>query len=294
MRASLRLLLASAGGALVGGWVIAWLLRPPGDGEAGPPAPRQTLPREESQPGPPEFDVPFPALPDQSREFRQLDPAAESVRQSLTHQLWQAADDAARLALLDRLEAECYSVELIDLVRTALSTPGWGEAARLRAVDLLAGNLDPAILPALEVARRAPEESLRAAALLAAARVGSGFTDFALPALGDSSAGVRLTALEAVTEQSDAVQARLRAAALQARHADVALRAVGEMLVEASPVSLPSLFVGLDAPLPEVREETRLALDFLFDQEFTSAAAAAAWWAVNRHRYDADLVLKNP
>ena len=37
-----------------------------------------------------------------------------------------------------------------------------------------------------------------------------------------------------------------------------------------------------------------LALDFLFDQEFTSATAAAAWWAANRHRYDAELVLKNP
>ncbi len=295
MRATLRLFLASAGGALIGGLAIAWLSGPRGgDSEAKPTPPRQTLLQEESQPSAPDFPVPFPALPDQSREFRRLEPAAESLRQSLSDQLWRASDDAARLPLLDQLEAECYSVALIELVRTALSTPGWGEAARLRAVDLLAGNLDPAILSALELARRAPEEHLRAAALLAAARVGSGFTDFALPALGDSSAGVRLTVLEAVTEQSDAVQARLRAAALQGRHADVALRAVGELLVEASPTSLPSLFTGLDAPLPEVRGETRLALDFLFDQEFTSAAEAAAWWAANRHRYDADLVLKNP
>ncbi len=279
---------------MVGGLAIAWLQRPTGGSGAALTLTQETVPREVVQPTPPEFEVAFPALPDQSREFRRLDAAAESVRQPLTEQLWQATDDAARLAVLDRLEAECYSVELIELVRTALSAPGWGEAARLRAIDLLAGNLDPAILSALELARRAPEENLRAAAVLAAARVGSGFADFALPALGDSSAVVRLSTLEAVTEQSDAVQSRLRAAALQGRHADVALRAVGELLVEAAPTSLPSLFTGLAAPLPEVREETRLALDFLFDQEFTSAAAAATWWAANRHRYDADLVLKSP
>lgn len=294
MRTSLRLLLAGAGGALVGGLIIAWLQRPPVSSSAVPGPVAETAPRDAVQPPPPDFEVAFPALPDRSREFRRLDPAAESVRQTLTRQLWQATDDAARLDLLDRLEAECYSVELIELVHTALKAPGWGETARLRAVDLLAGNLDPAILSALEVARRAPEENLRVAAVLAAARVGSGFTDFALPALGDNSAAVRQSALEAVTEQSDAVQARLRAAALQGRHADVALCAVGELLVEVSPASLPALFTGLDAPLAEVREETRLALDFLFDQEFASAAAAAAWWAANRHRYDVDLVLKNP
>lgn len=294
MRASIRLLLASAGGALVGGLAIAWLLRPP-KRQVEPSAPRKAaespvpaLPRS------PDLVAAFPALPGQSREFRPLDAEAESLRQELTRQLWQATDDAARLALLDRLEAECYSVELIELVRRALATPGWGEVARLRALDLLAGNLDPAILAALEPARRAPEASLRAAALTAAARVGSSFTGFALPALDDSSALVRLTALEAVSEQSDAVQARLRAAALQGRHADAALRALGELLVEASPANLPSLFSGLDAPLPEVRDETRLALEFLFDQTFTRSAAAAAWWAANRHRYDADLVLKTP
>jgi hypothetical protein len=294
MRVSLRLILASAGGAVVGGLAIAWLQHPPGGSVAAPRLAEQPAPEEQTQPGPPDFAVTFPALPDQSREFRRLDAAAVPLRQELTQQLWQATDDAVRLTLLDQLESECYAVELIELVRAALTAPGWGEAARLRAVDLLAGNLDPAILSALEVARRAPEENLRAAAVLAAARVGSGFTDYALPALGDNSAAVRLSVLEAATAQSDAVQTRLRGAALQGRHADAALRAVGELLVEAAPASLPALFTGLDAPLPEVREETRLALDFLFDQEFASAAAAAAWWTANRHRFDADLVLKNP
>ncbi len=294
MQASLRLILASAGGAVVGGLAIAWLQYPPGGSIATPRLAEPMAPEVLPQPDPPDFAVSFPALPNQSREFRRLDASTVPVRQALTQQLWQATDDAVRLTLLDQLESECYAVELIDLVRTALTAPGWGEAARLRAVDLLAGNLDPAILSALEVARRAPEDNLRAAALLAAARVGSGFTDFALPALDDSSAGVRLSALEAATAQSDAVQTRLRAAALQGRHADAALRAVGELLVEAAPASLPALFTGLDAPLAEVREETRLALDFLFDQEFASAAAAAAWWTANRHRYDVDLVLKSP
>ena len=292
MRASIRLLLASAGGALVGGLAIAWLLRPPERREVPPVA--RAVAETPVSPRSPDLIHAFPALPEQSREFRQLDAAAESLRQALTRQLWQATDDAARLVLLDRLEAECFAPELIELVRRALAAPGWSEAARLRAVELLAGNLDPAILPVLELARRAPEANLRAAALMAASRVGSGFTEFALPALDDSSALVRLTALEAVAGQSDAVQGRLRSAALQGRQADAALCALGEQLVEASPAGLPVLFQGLDAPLPEVREETRLALEFLFDQRFASAASAAAWWAANRHRYDADLVLKNP
>lgn len=294
MRTSLRLLLAGAGGALVGGLIIAWLQRPPVSSSAVPGPVAEIAPRDAVQPPPPDFDVAFPALPDQSREFRRLDPAAESVRQTLTRQLWQATDDATRLDLLDRLEAECYSVELIELVRTALKAPGWGETARLRAVDLLAGNLDPAILSALEVARRAPEENLRVAAVLAAARVGSGFTDFALPALNDPDALVRLTALEAVAGQSDAEQERLYAAAVHGQQADAALYALGELAVAASPANLPILFTGLDAPLAEVRDETRLVLNFLLDQEFANAAAASAWWAANRHRYDADLVLKQP
>ena len=294
MRASLRLLLAGAVGAMVGGAIIAWLQHPPAGSSTDPAQRRHGVPRVSAEPRLPDLNSAFPALPELSREFRTLDAAGRSTLQTLTQELWQATDDAERWLILDRLEGECYSVELIALVRSALESPGWGEAARLRAVELLAGNLDPAIVSALELARRAPEENLRAASLMAAARVVSGFSDFALPALGDASAVVRLTVLEAVVEQSDNVQTRLRAAALQGRHADVARRALGDLQVDASAANLPALFSGLDAPLAEVRDETRLALEFLLDQTFSNAAAAAAWWAANRHRYDAELILKAP
>lgn len=291
MHAWTRLVLSGIGGALTGGLTIAWLQHRP-DNPALPRLPKETQAHKPTRP--PELEAAFPALPDQSREFRQLDPAAQTLHQTLIQRLGLATDDAERLILLDQLEAECYSVDLIGVMRTALTTPGWGEAARLRAIDLLAGNLDPSILVGLEPVRRVPEANLRAAALMAAARVRSGFTDFALPALNDPDALVRLTALEAVAGQSDAEQERLYAAAVHGQQADAALYALGELAVAASPANLPILFTGLDAPLAEVRDETRLVLNFLLDQEFANAAAASAWWAANRHRYDADLVLKQP
>ena len=65
------------------------------------------------------------------------------------------------------------------------------------------------------------------------------------------------------------------------------------MEVGASYAEVDGIISGLDSSNPEVVEETRYALEFMFDVEFKTSAEARAWWQENRNRYDADLVEKD-
>lgn len=286
-----RLMLMLAAGLLLGILLCRQLAQPPGTAwpapttrqpAAGPP-PRPSA--AHARPTPP---LALPQAPQQAREFRQPPGGDPEAWRALETAFWATSDAGERLQLLDRMEAEHYTANLLPLVRALLA--GNHEASlRERAIDLLAGNVAPEILAALQPARDDADPGLRSQALLAAAQVrDSRLAAWIAPALADPSDEVRQTALDAVETQTDAIRHAVQQEALRSEHADVALRALGELQVESSHAAVDLMLRALNAPLPEVREEARLALEFLLDQDF-SGTDPAAWWAANRRRYAADL-----
>ena len=286
-----RLMLMLAAGLLLGVLLGRHLAQPP---SAALPAPAASQPAAAPQPRSPaplprrSPPLALPQAPQQAREFRRPPGGDPEAWRALETAFWATSDAGERLQLLDRMEAEHYTANLLPLVRALLS--GNHEASlRARAIDLLAGNVAPEILAALQPARDDADPQVRAQALLAAAQVrDSRLAAWLAPALADSSNEVRQTALDAVETQTDAIRHAVQQEALRSEHADVALRALGELQVESSHAAIDLMLQALNAPLPEVREEARLALEFLLDQDF-SDTDPAAWWATNRRRYTADL-----
>ena len=134
-------------------------------------------------------------------------------------------------------------------------------------------------------------ETIRQEAAVAVAHIrGPEVVEFLGKAFEDSSQNVRLGALDAVEFQTSTNKLKIYGKALNSSHTDVATASLGEMEVEASYAEVDVIISGLDSSNPEVVEETRFALEFMFDVEFRTSAEARSWWQKNRNRYDADLV----
>jgi hypothetical protein len=314
MPARQRWFIAALG--LMVGAAIALLLRdPPGrmpetaPGQAGPipsPAPLPALspipriphpaPRKQGAPTP-AAPIAFPSAQGEPREFRTLSDSERPAWDEAVRDFWRATDNAARSAILDRIETDFYVPEIVGLVGSMLGMPPGSIAPeiRLKALELLAGNIAPEILPALELARSDADESVRAASLLAAGQVRDpGLIRFLQPAIEDASPAVRLAILRAVEDQTVTAKQTVFGMALKSSHADLAEAALGELEVDARPSTVPLIIEGLNTPDAAIREEVRFALEFLFDREFESADEALKWWGENRHRYDDDLVPTDP
>jgi hypothetical protein len=243
----------------------------------------------------PRTGLPGKPLPVEAREFRQLSDAEQADLDRLISDYRSGAGVEHQEWILDRVEHEFYGVGILRLAdfiyrnpdRTGASQPG-------RVTAMLAGNTSPAILPVLRLAYSRADDAGRARLLMAAARVrGEGLVAFIAEGFEDGSASVRFAALEVVDHQDARTKKALLILALRSSRADVALAGLGELEVDATPDTLPIIMEGLSSRNSDVREETKGALQFLLDEEFSDSEAAAQWWQRNRHRFDRNLIRAN-
>lgn len=226
------------------------------------------------------------------REFRPLEERDRDVFAARVREFHAAKEDAARLAVLDEIEASCYGDEVLTLTRAILAAPAdeIGSGLRSRAIRMLAGNSSAEILPVLALAREEPGDALRIQAVMAALRVeGAELEDFIAAAFEDRAAGVRFAGLDVVDHQKVEVRERLFARAMLSPRADVALAGLGELETDATAASIPLIVKGLSAPSDEVRAETRITLEFILDEVFQTEEQASEWWHRNRLRFDREL-----
>ena len=227
-----------------------------------------------------------------SRGFRLLGERDRERLAARIREFQAATDDSGRLEALDGIEASCYGREILGLIRSILAAPAgqMGAGPRSRAIRMLAGNTSAEILPVLALAREDRDEELRIQAVMAAMRVeGEEFEDFIAAAFADKSANVRFAGLDVVDHQPEDVRERLFVRAMLSPRGDVALAGLGELEADATADSIPLIMRGLSAPNDEVREEARVTLEFLLDEEFQGEEQAREWWLRNMRRFDREL-----
>lgn len=233
----------------------------------------------------------FPTTPDEAREFITLDAEGKKALTALMDE-FRVSNEDRQFEILDEIETSYYANEVLGLVEWILDSSG--EDLKLRAIELLAGNTSPNIIALMERGLSDKSESIRQEAAVAVSHIrGPEVVEFLGKAFEDSSQNVRLGALDAVEYQTSANKLKIYGKALASSHTDVATASLGEMEVEASYAEVDVIIGGLDSSNQEVVEETRYALEFMFDVEFKNSAEARTWWQGNRDRYDADLVEKD-
>ena len=300
MNAAPRTLLALGAGLALGigvCWIGLTVLRDSPPTVAVAPQRPSSQKSTSAAPSPPPASMLFPSLADTPREFRPMQAAELATWAELQKAFWATTDESERLEMLDRMEEELYSAEILSFLKKLFESPdaAISNSLRERALEMLSGNISAEILVVLEAALRRGDEDIRSRAILAAGQVRSGeMATFISRSFTDDSPTVRLNALDALEHQTTETRNRVFEKALSAPYPDVALQALGELQVDARAGSIPLIIKGMNAPLPEVREEATLALEFLFDQHFENATQAMNWWAANQKRYDKDLVEKSP
>lgn len=234
--------------------------------------------------------MPGMKAPAGAREFVRLGAAAGSELEGLIRRFRAAQDDEQRQAILDRIDAGPYGEAFLGLAREVLAEPGASREVRARVLEMLAGNTTPEILGVLELLRRSSSEEERQQAVRAAGQVRDRRAiDFIGGFFDDPGKEVRFAALEVAVAQPRAARDALLIRALHGEQPDVGLAALAELELEATPEAVEVLVQALASPNLEVRDEAVRSAGFLLDEDFGSAAAAAAWWTANRHRFDRNL-----
>jgi len=222
-----------------------------------------------------------------AREFDEGEASDEF--KALADRFWREPNERAEI--LERLETEFYTRDLLPFLDRLVQS---GNAEWIQySIDLLAGNTSSEILPVLERCLSHADEEVRQAAVSAASLVRSdALVPFLEKAFSDPSSEVRMTFFNEMEGQTDAVLLRVHEKALAAPHGDVREAGLAELELMSNQRSLDMIFGALDSPHPETKMEAQAVVDFLIDQEFTSAAQARAWWKANRHRFSQDLILE--
>lgn len=225
----------------------------------------------------------------QPRDFNALSDEEKAALQRLVEEFWRSGEPDRRAEILDEIEASFYSEEILAFVEKILGLED--ESLRQRAVALLAGNTAASILPVLAKALADSSSAVRIDAVGAVAQVRhDAVVEFLGKAFADREAAVRHAGFDVLEDQTQNRKLKVLGRALQAPHADVQTAAIGQLQVESTRASVEVLFDALDAGDPEVRADARFAIDFLVNQEFSSAAEARAWWTSNKSKFGEDLV----
>jgi hypothetical protein len=221
------------------------------------------------------------------REFGEKSADRLGELQKWVRRFW--AEPEARDEILDLLEADYYTADLLPFLRDLIDS-GDSDLAQ-RAVELLRGNTSSEILPVLSRCLESAEEDLRVDAVLAAGGVrGPELKVFLERAFADSSPSVRMAYLFDMEHHSDVQKLRITETALAAPHQDVRSLAVGELELMSNPRSLELLMKSLDSPHEDLREEAAFSIEFLVGETFSSASEAEAWWRIHRRRFNSELV----
>lgn len=224
-----------------------------------------------------------------ARNFTELDAAA---KEELARELaaFRAATDVdQRVEILDRIESQHYGAEILPLL-LELVRPGQPPELRAKAVEVVSGNLSPAILPVLTAALDDPDVLTQARAVLAANHVqGPALLDFLRRVFAHPNPNTRLAGLEGLDELPSETRVAALKLALQSGREELQLGAVEKLTSQSSHQSVEALLPLLAAPNERVQGQAGAALRFLVGEEFADAAAAQDWWQRNRDRFDKDL-----
>lgn len=226
--------------------------------------------------------------PHDQREFAPLADEDRAPFEALTGEFFASTDLDRRLEILDEIEEAYYGDQLLPFVDRILAL-GQDELS-VRAVEMLQGNVSPAILAVLEKALASPSEDVRLAAATAGAHVrDDALVDYYRKIFADPSIDVQLQAIESVDAQSEPRRVQIFRAALQSKLPELQVAAVGIVHLTATRQSVDVLFEALDSPHADVKDEARFALEFLVGEIFSSGGQAREWWGQNRNRFDNDL-----
>lgn len=194
------------------------------------------------------------------------------------------------LELLNGLSdyAAQQDLELVPILQQAMLS-GDVDVCR-QAMQMLAGYDSPAILPALEQAFAMPDEFTRLVALSPIENINDPqVVNLLALAFNDPAEDVRTRAMEIVTNQPESLQLISLQTAIVALRPEVSQEAVTMLQLRGDKPGVSALIAGLNHPDPDVRSDTKDALQFLIDQEFDTAAQAEKWWNANQHRFDENL-----
>lgn len=236
----------------------------------------------------------IPSVKEEAREFLPLGFETLPALLELKERLRQTTDESESLALLDQLELEYYNEEILPVLAEILRHPDQPLAVKLRAIEILEGNISPKILRVLNLAWQADEPELRERALLAAAQLRSPMAiPFFASAIEDPDPRVRLALFDAISFQTDQTIHQISLQAMNSAYPDAAMAGFAELQVRLDKNSVESFINGLAAPDPNVRAEVAGTLELIFHESFTTPEEARLWWQKNQFAYDQDLVFQD-
>jgi len=297
--------------SMLGAGTAGWLLLAVGCGKAKPEnAPAKGPPASSAQtgkaakPGPPAVaDDSLTAVERAARDKmtatrgpsgRGFAKAGATERQALdkAFQLLRDgnADPAARLMALNELAGVC-DPEVVKVARLALEC-GDQEQRKL-AMELLADFTSPEILPVVGKGLEDADPEVRATAIQALSEQ-HGATALAMVGnvLKDQDADVREAALNRLFEEDPASYAPLLNRAVTSEYPDLREKTLQLLFENRSHAGFEVLLEGLRSTDPQIREEVSEAISNLVSEQFVSYEEARAFWDQNKDKFDDDLVEK--
>jgi HEAT repeat protein len=193
-----------------------------------------------------------------------------------------------RIELLNKMEALAYGEELLPFIERIIAKEKETDV-KARAIELLAGNTSPKIIPLLENALNDKDEDIRLSAIFAANAVaGPQFDRFIGKIFSHTDKNTRLMGFEILENQP--VTDRLRALdlAINSGHKELQFSAIDELQFETNHRSVEILIPHLDSADEDIRENARSTVSFLLNEDFESASEAQAWWQANKATFDSE------
>lgn len=219
--------------------------------------------------------------------LRHLSPEQQALLDTAESRFRDAADDAARIELLDELE-DVPHARVLAVAELAAASPD--AEVRRRALEVLGGYEVADVIPLARRGLADAEADVRVAAVNALAAVADpGVTPVLKDALRDPDPAVREAVFAILDSKPADVRLDLYQAGILSTYEDVSEAVISAITFAPSHDALYVLFDGLNSPSADVRQSVNGALYFLISEQFSNRAEAVRWWEANRNRFDAEL-----
>ncbi len=226
--------------------------------------------------------------PSPGREFSPPDPARDTAINDLIARARPSLGAKDALTLIERAR-ESDSTQLGVLARALLKHPD--VEVRGRGLSLLEGFDSTAVLPVVDSALKDTEAEVRmeAVEVLSSVRKPEAQQVYK-KAIQDTDPNVRMAAFTNALELDDEFKKEVLMENASSPVEDIARSAMVYLEAMLDKTTLPTFISGLDHRSPLVRDQVAERMNLLFDQSFSTAAQARAWWQQNQYRYGDDLV----
>jgi hypothetical protein len=223
--------------------------------------------------------------------LRHPSPEQQELLDAAESRFRNAADDDARMALLDELE-DIPHARVLAVAELALASED--ADIRRRALEIIGGYEVPAVIPLARRGLADAEAAVRVAAVNALAAVSdAGVVPLLKDAMRDPDEDVRAAVFGILEAKPADVRLDLYQAGILSAYEDVSEAVISAITFAPSQDALYVLFDGLGSPSEDIRRSVNAALYFLISEQFPNRAAAVRWWEANRQRFDAELMEKN-